>query len=104
MTDYTKMSKDELMAALEAQNAELEAVKASKGKGMKERVYELLTGGVNSIQDIAEHLNITDKNVSSNLTYLRQDLELKGQTIVSHKFKDLNKTKLAIVNLEDMNW
>jgi hypothetical protein len=104
MTDLTKLSKEELLARLEEQNAQIETLKSQKGKGMKEKVMELLEGGVNSIQGISEHLNITDKNVSSNLTYLRQDLELKGMTIVSHKFKNEGVTKLAIVNLGDMNW
>jgi len=52
----------------------LEKQIASRGKGRKQEVYEVLEKyGPISIKKIAEKLGISTKNVSSQLTYLKSD-------------------------------
>ena len=74
-----KMTKDELLKKVEEQEqiildlqVKLEASKNNDGR--KTQVLDLLkTNGSMSILEIAKELNISTKNVSSQLTYLRTD-------------------------------
>ena len=60
--------------ALKVEIAELRSKVAAKGKGRKQEVLQLLKDNkVISINDIAKKLQISCKNVSSQLTYLRTD-------------------------------
>jgi len=98
MTDYSKMTKDEIIVELNKKNEIIKNGQTSR----KDQVMTLLTDGVMTIQDIAEQMNISAKNVSSNLTYLREDMKSLGQTILSHKMN--NKTYLKIITLSDFGW
>ena len=89
----TTMTKDEMMKKIE----ELEAKLARGNETMKTRVLSLIESGINSIEAIGQELSITSKNVSSNLTHIRKELEAGGRTIVSHRIG--TETKLAIVEL-----
>ena len=77
--DYDKMKKEELISALEDKEqiiadllVKLESSKNNDGR--KTQVLDLLkNNGSMSILDISKELNISTKNVSSQLTYLRTD-------------------------------
>ena len=77
--DYDKMKKEEMVKLLEEREmiildlqVKLEASKNNEGR--KTQVLDLLKeNGSMSILEIASKLNISTKNVSSQLTYLRTD-------------------------------
>ena len=62
--NYEGMTKAELIEMLKT---------SQSGQGRKQQVLKALKDGVDTIDAIAEKLNISAKNVSSQLTYLRQD-------------------------------
>lgn len=65
-----EMANDEVIAyALELQ----EKLSRKRGDGRKQEVLALLQNGPISIFDMAEQLGITNKNVSSQLCYLKKD-------------------------------
>lgn len=97
-----KMTEKEMMARIEELEKSNETLKKSKGQTMKTKVFNLIEQGFNSIQDIADELEISAKNVSSNLTYIRADLKESGKTIISHQID--KKTMLALVELKSFNW
>ena len=67
MTEFSKMTKEELIQALI--NA-----KAAKTDGRKEQVLALIrSDGKISIKDLAVRIGISDRNISSQLSYLRKD-------------------------------
>lgn len=68
--NYKEMSKEELIEIIEDLKKQLE----SKSNGRKKQVLDLIRSEqpINIIA-IAERLNISTKNVSSQLTYLRQE-------------------------------
>lgn len=67
------MEKEELLELVISLNEKLE----SKSKGRKGEVLQILKerGPIN-IQDIAKELGISNKNVSSQLTYLREEYNI----------------------------
>lgn len=70
--DYNKMSKEELIGIIGSLEVQIESLKS--GKGRKAEVLELLKSNESiTIVAIAERLGISTKNVSSQLTYLRQE-------------------------------
>jgi biotin operon repressor len=70
--EFTNMTKEELVALVETLQAQIESIK--NGKGRKAEVLELLkTNEAITIVAMAERLGISTKNVSSQLTYLRQE-------------------------------
>ena len=75
--DLTKMTREELIAELENQEQiilDLQVKLENNNSGRKSQVLELLqTHESLSILDIAKKLDISTKNVSSQLTYLRTD-------------------------------
>ena len=77
----------------------LEYINSNKSnRGRKEQVLELLKNGFDSIEAIAEELGITAKNVSSQLTYLRND----GHIIITvsiHK-----ESVLMLLNKEQLEY
>lgn len=88
MTEYTEihneMDREELLEFMynqELKIAELTKKLETKGTGRKEAVLKLLMDGATSIKEIAEEIGITNKNVSSQLTYLRAD----GHQIISYR-------------------
>lgn len=66
------LNKSDLAAYLEAAVRELNT-QPERGPGRKDDVLVMLQQGPASILDIANALNISTKNVSSQLSYLRKD-------------------------------
>lgn len=98
----TKMTKEELMKRLEELETENETLKSRTGQTVKNRIMELIESGMNTIEELAETCAISSKNVSSNLTRIRAELAESHRTIVTQRFG--NQTKLAVVELKDLNW
>ena len=77
--DYDKMKKEELIREIEDReqtilDLQIKLESSKNNVGRKTQVLELLkTNGSMSILDISKSLNISTKNVSSQLTYLRTD-------------------------------
>lgn len=65
-------SYEEILFYLDELQDEISKIK-TKSTGRKLQVLEVLKSGKHSIKEIAAELGITDKNVSSQLTYLRTD-------------------------------
>jgi len=66
----------QLQVEIEELKKQIEELKAKKGKGgpgRKEEVLAILKRQPTEIYDIAEELNISNKNVSSQLCYLKSD-------------------------------
>lgn len=71
---YNKMNKAELQNYLSYAVKFLSKPAATeRGPGRRDDVLEALKSGPMSILEIAEKLNITSKNVSSQLSYLRKE-------------------------------
>jgi len=71
-----EMNKDEMKELIEKLKMENENLlkKVSNKKGRKEEVLELIrTRGKISIKDLATEIGISERNVSSQLSYLRSD-------------------------------
>jgi predicted aldo/keto reductase-like oxidoreductase len=100
--DYNNLSQAELLSVITELTEKNNNLKNNNLSTMPDRVKKLLLSGINNIEDIAENLTISAKNVSSNLTYIRREIIKSGQTIISHRMN--NKTMLAIVSLKDLNW
>lgn len=94
----TNMTKEELVAKV----AELEAELAAKGINMKDKVRGLLDSGVNSIDQLAKELKVTNKNISSVLTAIRKDLALEGKTIITQQHN--GKSMIAVLDLATLGW
>ena len=74
MKNYKDMTVEELISKIEELENTIQKMKDSKDKGRKSEVLELLQEKKRiTIKEIAETLGITDKNVSSQLSYLRKD-------------------------------
>ena len=77
--DYDKMTKEQLISELESQeqvvlDLQIKLENSRNGEGRKSQILELLReSGSLSILEIANKLDISTKNVSSQLTYLRTD-------------------------------
>lgn len=83
VTTMTTMTKEEManrIAELEAKNAELAAKVESKGDGRKAQVMGIIEReGRVTIKEIGLELGISERNVSSQLSYLRKDGWLFGK-------------------------
>ena len=92
--DLEKMNKKELVKVVESLqqqvlDLQVQLEKSKNGEGRKSQVLELLrTNATMSIIEIANEIGISAKNVSSQLTYLRND----GYAI----FTDPNGRKLLV--------
>jgi len=64
---------NEMVETLMIENAKLKAGRTKTGPGRKEEVLAILEREPTEIYDIAEELNISNKNVSSQLCYLKKD-------------------------------
>lgn len=92
MSDYAKLSKEELINKIEELEASIQKMKESKDKGRKSEVLELLQEKKRiTIKEIAEALGITDKNVSSQLSYLRKDGWSIGTDSKGRKFIEVEE-------------
>lgn len=96
------MTKEEMMKKIEELEATNSELKRTSGQTVKSKVIELIEAGMNCIEDISAALEISSKNVSSNLTRIRHELSESGKTIVSQRIND--KTMLAVVELKTLNW
>ena len=73
MSKYESMTKAELLAVIEEQGQMIEKLKGG-GDGRKAQVLSIIQReGKVAIQDIAAEIGISDRNVSSQLAYLRKD-------------------------------
>lgn len=91
ISELHKMNKSNLIALIVKMNYDNNKIsETSKAPGRKEQVLQCLRTGINTIDAIAEHLNINTKNVSSQLTYLRKD----GYMIYSIRFNNVTTLKL----------
>ena len=95
--ETAEMSKDEMLAKIAELEGKVTTLKEAKTDGVKEQVLRLIESGFNSIEAIAEELDKTSKNISTNLTYIRKELAESGKTIISYR-KD-GRTYLAVQNL-----
>lgn len=87
--DLYKMNKSNLIGLIIKMDQEKNATPV-KAAGRKEQVLTCLRNGVNSIDKIADQLGINNKNVSSQLTYLRKD----GYMIYSIRINNVTTLKL----------
>jgi len=77
--EFESYSKEELLVLVKEQYEQIVELedkieKVSNGSGRKSQVLDLLKSNASiSIVEIADALNISTKNVSSQLTYLRSD-------------------------------
>ena len=83
------MNKSNLISLIIKMNSD-QKKQPVKAAGRKEQVLTCLRSGINSIDKIAEHLGINNKNVSSQLTYLRKD----GYMIYSIRINNVTTLKL----------
>ena len=86
MKDHTKMTKEELIIKITELEAQIEKMTKSKEVGRKGEVLEVLQTGRFTIKELSIQLGITDKNVSSQLSYLRKDGWLIGTDSKGRKF------------------
>ena len=93
-----EMTKEEMMKKIE----ELENKLENSDTTVKMKVLALIESGFNTIEAIATELKTNSKNISSNLTYLRNQLKAKDQTIISHRIGD--KTYLKIMTFKELGW
>ena len=68
--NYENMTKAELLTVIEELNTKL---LSKTGEGRKEEVLAILKREPMTIYDISEELGISNKNVSSQLCYLKKD-------------------------------
>ena len=67
------MTKEELIAKIETLEKHIETLEAKAG-GRKLQVLKYLQEhGHVAVRDIAKHIGISERNVSSQMTYLRSD-------------------------------
>ena len=74
-TDLTSMTKAQLIEIINELNTQFEAAKTAKkwdGSGQKSALLLALAEGPASILDLANKLNISTKNVSSLICYLKK--------------------------------
>ena len=93
-TKTVEMTKDEMLTKIAELEAKLANVK-SGGKNRKGDVLRLLNEGYDSIESIAEVLDIIKKNVSSILSALRK----QGHVIIN--IRAGGNSILQLVNEED---
>ena len=86
MKDYTEMTKEELVVLINELNEKIDKMTKSKEVGRKGEVLEILQTGRFTIKELSVQLNISDKNVSSQLSYLRKDGWLIGTDSKGRKF------------------
>lgn len=88
--DLYKMNKSNLISLIIKMSHDTTTIDTTKSIGRKDQVLQCLRSGINTIDDIAEHIGINSKNVSSQLTYLRKD----GHMIYSIRFNNITTLKL----------
>lgn len=86
MSDYSKMTKEELINIIKGLEEQIAKMKNSKDLGRKGEVLAMLQTGRFTIAELSAALNISDKNVSSQLSYLRKDGWLIGTDSKKRKF------------------
>ena len=77
---------NEMVEALQLENEKLKTSRTKTGPGRKEEVLSILKTKPTEIYDIAEELGISNKNVSSQLCYLKSDGHLIATNAKGQKF------------------
>lgn len=72
-TTYDKMLKEELIKELIERDSLIESLSKNRTSKRKQEVLDLLKENPISIYDMSVKLDITNKNVSSQLCYLKKD-------------------------------
>ena len=93
MKDYTKMTKEELISVIISLEEQIAKMKTAKDVGRKGEVLAMLQTGRFTIAELASGLGISDKNVSSQLSYLRKDGWLIGTDSKKRKFIEEPETE-----------
>ena len=101
-TNYANMTKEEIMNKLIETEEKMTKLEQSKSKGLKIKISELIDSGFNTIESIAEELDTSKKNVSSYLSYLRNELYENNEWIISSTIKQ--KTYVKKVKLDELGW
>lgn len=96
------MTKKEMAEMIETLTLKNENLIKNQNSTVKGRIVEMIESGINCIEDLASTLEITSKNVSSNLTAIRKDLVKDGKTIITQRIE--KRTMLAVVSFKDMKW
>jgi predicted Rossmann fold nucleotide-binding protein DprA/Smf involved in DNA uptake len=68
-----KLTKDELITKIDELNSLVESLNKNRTSKRKQEVLDLLKKNPISIYDMSVELDITNKNVSSQLCYLKKD-------------------------------
>jgi len=89
MTKLQDMTKSNLIALIIEMRHDAKKIQVKAG-GRKEQVLECLRSGIVTIDAIAKELDINNKNVSSQLTYLRKD----GFMIYSIRINNVTTLKI----------
>ena len=90
--ELNSLTKDELINIIIKLRQDAQVTKDSKASGRKEQVLAILRREEQvTISQIAEELNINDKNVSSQLCYLRKD----NHVIYSIRINNVTNLKLV---------
>jgi hypothetical protein len=96
------LTKEQLMALLAEKDVELESLRNRSGKSMPQRVLELIESGYQTIDELAEELKTNNKNISSNLTYIRRELRDQGKWLISSTID--SRTYLKVMTFEELGW
>ena len=67
------MTKEELIEKIQELETKIQELESRKSSGRKEQIISLLQEGRKTIDELSEKLGITNRNVSSQLSYLRKD-------------------------------
>jgi hypothetical protein len=97
-----ELTKEQLLALLQEKDTELESLRSRSGKSMPQRVLELIESGYYTIDELGDELKITNKNVSSNLTYIRRELRKQGKWLISSTID--SRTYLKVMTFEELGW
>jgi len=100
--NYSNMTKEEIIAHLTNVEKQNEQLRQDKGDGRKMSIIRLIDKGYNTIEEIADELDITNRNVSSYLTGIRKELKSNNEWIISSKIG--SKTWIAKVKLDELGW
>lgn len=63
----------------------------------KVKIMNLIKAGYNTVEAMSEKLEISRKNVSSNLTYIRRELAKDGLTLTSERYNGQTVINLTAV-------
>lgn len=96
------LTREQLLDLLNQKENEIETLKTGQGETMPSKVMALIESGYRTIDELATELGTNNRNISSNLTYIRRDLKPQGKWLVSSKID--GKTYLKVIDLAEFGW